>query len=339
MNVMLNELPLQLRPNTSGLSEDQFKVYKDFSKLSYKSKFDQLPLPGAMQQTESVADNATSAVPKQRPPAHYDFSLDALIGQLLDEKPLDSVTRSLMTIKMDHIKKMGAEAKEEKAALWKFCDSQFHALVNLCDNKQYQQAQLLAEKIRLIVLGLQAEKFDSRLLKENFLEMEEMYILDVEMTCLFLKHKIFPVLEWDEAITKYIEKCPGHLQSKCFEFLSEVVKRCLNSQKLFTHELIPNIIYLLSMVTSKSDQNSEMLKFYVGDVFEHLRGQIPSEVENRLRDYCKKWVEISQIDDQVAQEREINHFFEQLSQLGITKDEELLFLFCKIMVKESIELA
>ena len=55
--------------------------------------------------------------------------------------------------------------------------------------------------------------------------------------------------------------------------------------------------------------------------------------------YFKKWVELSQIDDPVAQEREINYFFERLTQVGIAKDEELLFVFCKIMVKESIELA
>ena len=35
----------------------------------------------------------------------------------------------------------------------------------------------------------------------------------------------------------------------------------------------------------------------------------------------------------------MNHFFKELSQLGIEKDEELLFVFCKIMIEESIELA
>lgn len=82
-----------------------------------------------------------------------------------------------------------------------------------------------------------------------------------------------------------------------------------------------------------------MLKFYVSDVFEQLKGQIPSDYENRLREYFKKWVELSQIEDSGAQEREMNKFFKELSQLGIEKDEELLFVFCKIMIEESIELA
>lgn len=147
------------------------------------------------------------------------------------------------------------------------------------------------------------------------------------------------MLEWDRAIASYISACSGGLQSKAFEFVSDVVKKCVFSAKLFTHELIPNIVRLLQAVTDKIDQHSEMLKFYVSDVFEQLKGQIPSDYENRLREYFKKWVELSQIEDSVAQEREMNTFFNEMSSLGIERDEELLFVFCKIMIKESIELA
>ena len=45
----LPDLPVQLRPQLKGLSDDQLKVYQDFSKLSFKSKFDQVSmnmLPG-----------------------------------------------------------------------------------------------------------------------------------------------------------------------------------------------------------------------------------------------------------------------------------------------------
>ena len=127
--------------------------------------------------------------------------------------------------------------------------------------------------------------------------MEEMYIFNADMNVLFLQNKFFPVLEWDKEISSYIRKCPGHSQAKAFEFLSEVVKRCLYSQKLFTYEMIPNIIELMASVTRSKDQHSEMLQFYVGDVFEQLQSQIPSEYESRLREYFKKWVELSQIDD------------------------------------------
>ena len=73
------------------------------------------------------------------------------------------------------------------------------------------------------------EEFGSRLLREAYMEMEEMYILDAEMTVLLLSCNLFPVSEWDEYITKYIEQSSGQLQTKAFEFLSEVVKQCLYS--------------------------------------------------------------------------------------------------------------
>ena len=69
-----------------------------------------------------------------------------------------------------------------------------------------------------------------------------------------------------------------------------------------------------------------------------LRGAVPSSEEEALRQLYIKWVELSQIDDASAEE-EMNKYFEQLSQLGIDKDQELLFTFCNVMVKESIELA
>jgi len=136
VNILFNQLPIQLRPNINGLTEDQFQVYKDFSKLSYKSKFDQVPIGG---NGNSSGDTITSEQ-KQKTPAQYDFGLDALIGRLLEEKPLNSVTRSLVTIKIDHLSKMGKEGKEEKSQLWKFCDSQFNTLVQLWDAKQIERA-------------------------------------------------------------------------------------------------------------------------------------------------------------------------------------------------------
>mmetsp|Transcript_18356 Transcript_18356/g.24549 ORF Transcript_18356/g.24549 Transcript_18356/m.24549 type:complete len:133 (+) Transcript_18356:1589-1987(+) len=132
------------------------------------------------------------------------------------------------------------------------------------------------------------------------MEMEEMQILDSDFNVLCLEHKMFPIVEWERAITGYVQQCPGHLHQKAFETLSDIVKKCIYSHKLFTQEMIPNIVNLFQSVINKTDQQSDMLKWYVGDVFEQLKGQMPSEFESRLREYFKKWVELSQIDDPVA---------------------------------------
>ena len=99
-----------------------------------------------------------------------------------------------------------------------------------------------------------------------------MYVLDADFNVLCLQHKLFPVSEWDAAICSYVQQGAGHLQQKAFQTLGEVVKRCLYSQKLFTHEMIPNVVALFQQVVLKNDQHSEMLKWYVGDVFEQLKG-------------------------------------------------------------------
>ena len=93
-----------------------------------------------------------------------------------------------MTIKLEQLKKLGQtqDTSQERTALWNFCDSQFQNFVQFCDSRQWNQAKIAVEKIRLVVLGLPGERFGSRLLREAFLEMEEMYILNADMNVLLL---------------------------------------------------------------------------------------------------------------------------------------------------------
>ena len=56
----LPDLPAQLRPQLKGLSEDQLKVYRDFSKLNFKSKFDQVPMNMLPGQEGADSEAATS---------------------------------------------------------------------------------------------------------------------------------------------------------------------------------------------------------------------------------------------------------------------------------------
>ena len=56
INVRIQELPAQLRPNINGLTKDQFKVYKDFSKLSYKSKFDHVNTQVGFDNSDNAAN-------------------------------------------------------------------------------------------------------------------------------------------------------------------------------------------------------------------------------------------------------------------------------------------
>ena len=85
---------------------------------------------------------------------------------------------------------------------------------------------------------------------------EDPQIMNADMNVLLLQSKVFPVLEWDSAIVDFVQTRPGSAQFDAFSFLSDTVKKCLYSAKIFTHECIPEIIKLLTAVTSKSDPQS-----------------------------------------------------------------------------------
>lgn len=51
---------------------------------------------------------------------------------------------------------------------------------------------------------MSGHNFGTRLLEGAFLEMEEMFILNADLNVLLLQYKIFPVLEWDKCIARYI---------------------------------------------------------------------------------------------------------------------------------------
>jgi hypothetical protein len=53
------------------------------------------------------------------------------------------------------------------------------------------------EILQLIVRRYSLEDFGLKLLQEVFLQMEEMYVFNAELTLLLIKSQILPVAEWD----------------------------------------------------------------------------------------------------------------------------------------------
>lgn len=114
----------------------------------------------------------------------------------MEDKPLGSVTRSLLTIKVSQLLK-SQDSDEGVATLWKYCESQFNQLVQAWEGKNREKAAQLAEKISLVVNELKVANFEERLLKEVFLAMEPLQILDADLNILCLQHRLFPVPQWE----------------------------------------------------------------------------------------------------------------------------------------------
>ena len=79
----------------------------------------------------------------------------------------------------------------------------------------------------------------------------------------------------------------------------------------------------------------------VAPILKELKGLKSTDQEETLRKLYIKWVELSSTDfSSPEKEKEtIDQYFEELIQLGLEKDQNLLFKFCNVMVIESIDLS
>lgn len=79
----------------------------------------------------------------------------------------------------------------------------------------------------------------------------------------------------------------------------------------------------------------------IAPVVKELKGLKSTDQEEVLRKLYIKWVELSSTDfSSPEKEKEtIDQYFEELIQLGLEKDQNFLFKFCNVMVKESIDLS
>ncbi len=75
---------------------------------------------------------------------------------------------------------------------------------------------------------------------------------------------------------------------------------------------------------------------YCKDILEDLRqGSLQSK--ETLRNYINEWAVLSFEENNPNQEAEINKYFYKL--MGLYKDPEVMYNFCKVMVEVSIERA
>lgn len=61
--------------------------------------------------------------------------------------------------------------------------------------------------------------------------------------------------------------------------------------------------------------------------------------KDTLSEYFNEWAVISFEESYPKQEQEVNRFFNNLQQMGLYKDPEIMYNFCKVMVELSIERA
>ena len=254
------ELPAQLQPNKGGLTEDQYKVYSDFAKLSNKTKLDQPtlnsfpPVPPVDQFGNTQEQSQQSA---HQEPAIYEFTLDSILARIEQKNELDSVSRSLMTMKLAEMCKspQSRALEDQKNKLWNYCENKFNIICTTYDNESsVAEVISMVEVLCLIVNKLTTEKYQKRLLSEVFFRMEEMYYFNVDLHIVLIKERIFPIAEWDEETARFIKNSPGSLQEKAFTFLTEIINRTVLNKRFINLKQIPHTMSLL-----EANENSRNL--------------------------------------------------------------------------------
>ena len=73
-------------------------------------------------------------------------------------------------------------------------------MLSICQSFDSQPADVtsMLEILKLIVNRYTLEDLSKRLLVEVFLQMEEMYFLNVDLNILLMKNSIIPIQEWDK---------------------------------------------------------------------------------------------------------------------------------------------
>lgn len=150
---------------------------------------------------------------------------------------MSSVTRSLLTLKIRELNEFSSFEDQAKARaviqarndLWKFIEKTMNNVCQAVD----ADSELKISDIEFLSLVSQkytVEDFSKKLVCV-FLEMEECYLLNVDLNLLLMQNGIISVAEWDKQLATFIHNSPGQLQESELRFLAEFLDRSVLSSR------------------------------------------------------------------------------------------------------------
>jgi hypothetical protein len=149
-----------------------------------------------------------------------------------------------------------------------------------------------------------------------------------------IKNGIIDVLDWDKHLAIFMHDSSGSIQQKEIHFLANFITETITKQKILTPERIPMLLKVLEDL--KKSTGTEV-KECISNTLESISVNRPNQMHASLKSYFLKWVDLLNIEDQEAQERQVNDYFTQLGK-KVSTNEQILFAFCNVMIKTSIEL-
>jgi CCR4-NOT transcription complex subunit 1 len=124
------------------------------------------------------------------------------------------------------------------------------------------------------------------------------------------------------------------VQEHVLIFYADFLDQAIRKQKVLFYNQLPNI---MAAVTSVSENKS--ITKYFEDILADYKKSQPVWNRETLKNYFNEWAVLSYEESNSQQEMQVNNFFHGLKQMGLYKDSEIMYSFCKLMVEVSIERA
>ena len=125
------------------------------------------------------------------------------------------------------------------------------------------------------------------------------------------------VADWDKNLAIFMHDSSGAIQQKEIHFLANFIIESVQKQKILTPERIP---MLLKVLEDLKKSTGIEVKECISNTLESISVLRPNQMHASLKSYFLKWVDLLNIEDQEAQEREVNNYFTQLGKKVSTNE-------------------
>jgi hypothetical protein len=103
-----------------------------------------------------------------------------------------------------------------------YCEDKLQKICFSFDNSP-QEAYPKLEILSMIVRKSTKQNLSMDLLFNLFMQMEECYLLNADLTVQLMKHQIINVQAWDRKLIFFIRQSPGQLHEKASEFITKFI--------------------------------------------------------------------------------------------------------------------
>lgn len=137
-----------------------------------------------------------------------------------------------------------ASLKGISQKLLDYCEDKLQKACLLFENSP-QEALPKLEILSMIVRKSPKQNLSMELLERSFMQMEECYLLNPELTVQLMKHQIINVPAWDRKFSFFVRESSGQLHEKASEFLTKFIQIAVLHQRFIKPETVPNAIKLM----------------------------------------------------------------------------------------------